>query len=694
MEKFNPLPLLAVLCTLSSKAQISHGGEPYNWGQPGMHQASLPALALTSLDRQALIAQEAQDNTGFKYGVQRVASVDILAQGQWDVLPDDRERCRFAMYSPGAVMLSLQFDLFDLPQDAFLFVYNKDRSFYIGGFTEANEQAWGGLATSVVPGDSIIIELLLPVNAITNGVLHLASITHGYKDIFNFGEQGLLRDYDPGYQSSPCHNNTICPVASAWQDQKRSVAMFLRPDGAGCTGTLMNNTAQDGTPYFYFANHCYQPNEDQWVFYFNYESPTCVGSTGPTTTNISGSDYRAADYFDDFGLVELSSMPPANYGVYYAGWDRSTNTPTSGTVILHPLYDVKKIAFDNNASTNFTSVIGTECWEQYWESGITEAVGSGSPLFNQSKRVVGNMHDGGQTCPTATTAFTAFGKMSESWDSGNPSTRLRDWLDPANTSMTLNGYDPNGGTPSISVRLQAFLQGPYVSGTGLMTDGLRSSGLIPLTEPYTALGYTHVGGGGATVQQSVLNVTGNSAVVDWVVVELRNKNNSAQVLGTRSALILRNGLVVATDGSSDVVFTLPADDYFIALRHRNHLGIMTQNAQALNSTAVLKNLANGGLNLYGGFAAATINIGGLNCMWMGDAVRNSQLKYTGTDNDRDPILTRIGGTIPTATVAGYYMEDCTMDGLVKYTGTVNDRDPILGNVGGTVPTATRNAQLP
>ena len=694
MEKFNPLPLLAVLCTLSSKAQISHGGQPYNWAGAGTHQATLPAVDLSGLDRQALIAQEAQDNTGFKYGVQRMASVDVLAQGQWDVLPDDRERCRLAVHSTGAVMLSLQFDQFNLPADAFVYVYNKDRSFFIGGFTEANEQAWGGLATSVVPGDSIVIEVMMPTSANGNGTLHLASITHGYKDIFNFGEQGLLRDYDPGYQSSPCHNNTICPVASAWQTEKRAVAMFLRPDGAGCTGSLMNNTLQNGTPYFYFANHCYQPNEDQWVFYFNYESATCVGSTGPTTTNISGSDYRAADYFDDFGLVQLSSTPPANYGVYYAGWDHSTNTPTSGTVIHHPLYDVKKITFDNNPSTTYTSAIGTVCWEQFWENGITEAVGSGSPLFNQNKRVVGVLHDGGQTCANATTAFSAFGKMSASWDSGNPSTRLRDWLDPANTTMTLNGYDPNGGSPSISVRLLAFLQGAYVSGTGSMNDGLRTAGLIPLAEPYTALGYTHVGGGGATVQQSVLNVAGNSAVVDWVVVELRNKNNSTQVLGTRSALILRNGLVVATDGFSDVVFALPADDYFIALRHRNHLGIMTQNAQALSSTAVLKNMANGSLNLFGGFAAATANVAGINCLWMGDAVRDSQVKYTGTDNDRDPILTRVGGTIPTATTSGYWIEDLTMDGVVKYTGAANDRDPILDNVGGTVPTATRNAQLP
>ncbi len=75
------------------------------------------------------------------------------------------------------------------------------------------------------------------------------------------------------------------------------------------------------------------------------------------------------------------------------------------------------------------------------------------------------------------------------------------------------------------------------------------------------------------------------------MVELRNKNNSSQILGTRSALLLRNGNIVDMNGTSDVVFAnLTADDYYIAIRHRNHLGIMTQNPQPVGTTAVLGNL--------------------------------------------------------------------------------------------------------
>ena len=87
-------------------------------------------------------------------------------------------------------------------------------------------------------------------------------------------------------------------------------------------------------------------------------------------------------------------------------------------------------------------------------------------------------------------------------------------------------------------------------------------------------------------------------------------------------------------------------------------------------------------------------MGGVRCLWAGDASRDGVLRYTGTGNDRDLVLTRIGGSVPTLTAIGYHPEDVNMDGVVKYTGSANDRDPILVNIGGTLPTATRTALLP
>ena len=70
------------------------------------------------------------------------------------------------------------------------------------------------------------------------------------------------------------------------------------------------------------------------------------------------------------------------------------------------------------------------------------------------------------------------------------------------------------------------------------------------------------------------------------------------------------------------------------------------------------------------------------------------LKYIGTNNDRDLVLSAIGGIVPTAVNNGYRSEDVNLDGVVKYVGSDNDRDVVLVNIGGVVPTNVRSAQLP
>ncbi|HQW88035.1 MAG TPA: hypothetical protein PLH93_12635, partial [Flavobacteriales bacterium] len=234
----------------------------------------------------------------------------------------------------------------------------------------------------------------------------------------------------------------------------------------------------------------------------------------------------------------------------------------------------------------------------------------------------------------------------------------------------------------------------FETSTGLMRGSLRSAGLVPLAEPYTALGFDAVNGsGGETTTGAVLAVSGSASVVDWVRVELRHKNNSASVVAVRHALLLRNGNVVDVDGTSDVAFSVPADNYHIAVRHRNHLGAMLATPQALSATATLKDLTLSATALYGG-ATATKAVNGVRCLYAGDANVSGHVKYSGADNDRDPILQKVGGLVPTSTVNGYHREDLNLDGVVRYTGTANDRDLILNNIGGTVPSSVLVELLP
>ena len=245
----------------------------------------------------------------------------------------------------------------------------------------------------------------------------------------------------------------------------------------------------------------------------------------------------------------------------------------------------------------------------------------------------------------------------------------------------------------VSLALTVKLEGPLDQGSGIMNDPLRTAGLIPATEPYTGLGFTQAaGGGGESFVPSVLTVAGNNAIVDWVRVELRAQPSPNVVVATRQALVQRDGDVVATDGLSPIQLGVGAGNYYVAVRHRNHLGAMTATAIALGPAPTTIDLSAPATATWGTNARKTI--GSITALWTGNARQDAELKYTGSNNDRDPILTVVGSTTPTNTVAGYQGVDVNMDGVIKYTGSGNDRDPILVNVGSTTPNNVRSEQLP
>lgn len=244
----------------------------------------------------------------------------------------------------------------------------------------------------------------------------------------------------------------------------------------------------------------------------------------------------------------------------------------------------------------------------------------------------------------------------------------------------------------VLVAPQLWLEGAYDGVAGSMRDDLRVAALLPLTEPYSALGYTHVGGGGESIAPGVLAVTGNNALVDWVVVELRASGDPATVLATRSAVLQRDGDVVDIDGTSPLSFGVPAGAYHVAVRHRNHLACMTLAPVTLSAASTTLDLRSGATATFG--TEARKQSGTQFLLWAGDVTFNGEIKYTGAANDRDPILARIGGVTPTATANGYFTDDVDLNGQVRYTGAGNDRDPILQNIGGLAPTVTRQAQLP
>lgn len=257
----------------------------------------------------------------------------------------------------------------------------------------------------------------------------------------------------------------------------------------------------------------------------------------------------------------------------------------------------------------------------------------------------------------------------------------------SSTAVSIASSTTSGCTP---VQIHVNLEGPWNGAD--MNDALRSAGYLPTTEPYGAMGW-HVGfGGGETVAASRLSITGDSAVVDWVLVQLRNGSNPNQILETRSGLLLRNGAVISASGSRPLVFGYASGSYNLAVRHRNHLGVMTASAIPFTGVSVVVDFRSLATSTWGTNAQKTI--GSVRAMWLGNTSGDAAIKYTGASNDRDPILVKVGGTTPNNTVNGYWREDVNLDGAVKYTGANNDRDPILLNVGSTTPNAVRTEQLP
>ena len=260
-----------------------------------------------------------------------------------------------------------------------------------------------------------------------------------------------------------------------------------------------------------------------------------------------------------------------------------------------------------------------------------------------------------------------------------------------NLSLGTLAITPTGS--NVLVNVDMLLEGPYDPFSGQMNDGMRVSGLIPLTEPYTALGYSQAaGGGGETVTPAVLNTTGANAVVDWVRVELRQAASPGTIVATRQGLLQRDGDVTAVNGTSPLTFNVAPGNYHVAVRHRNHLGAMTANAMALSGTATTVDFKGTGMATWG--TGGQKAIGGARALWAGNTSGDNAVKYTGSGNDRDPILTIVGSATPNGTVTAYSTRDTDLNGQVKYTGSGNDRDPILVNTGSTTPNATRVAQLP
>ncbi|MDQ3101371.1 MAG: hypothetical protein M3R08_08285, partial [Bacteroidota bacterium] len=199
--------------------------------------------------------------------------------------------------------------------------------------------------------------------------------------------------------------------------------------------------------------------------------------------------------------------------------------------------------------------------------------------------------------------------------------------------------------------------------------------------------------GTEAVPASVFSVTGNDAIVDWVLLELRDATTSTTVVARRAALIQRDGNIVDMDGVGPVKFPGVMDaSYHLAVRHRNHLGIMTASTYPLSGIPTMIDLTLASTATFGTNARRTV--GSVMTMWAGNANSNTLINYAGTANDRTAILNQLGATTFLTPLAGYYVTDVNLNGQVSYAGTSNDRTTLLNSLGATTFLTPIIEQLP
>lgn len=441
IKRFAVLCAVYVLFMLCGYGQNGVGGYPLSAFEqmipkPNEIRVNLPDSAMMAIRKDTV--NEKWNN---RIGIVVQTDINLMRDGLWS--KGDRgigDICRLRLSSEGAMALGLKFSNFELPEDGRLFVYNDDMSELLGAFTQGNNGE-GDLLTDYILGSSVVVEF--------NGRA---------EDWNNIKIDEVIYFYRGVESSGSCQVNVQCPEGDLYREQIKSVVKLecrVKNSIYHCSGTLINNSRTDRTPYILTAFHCAHNDSgaettaeeyNDWRFVFNYQRKNCMGEEVQPhhamygAKRIASSDWKnSVEIGSDFLLLKLNEMIPADLDVYYSGWDRSGIPENDGVSIHHPRGDYKKISTFKNSlvQTNFPN--GGDpmsFWKVRWAKtangfGVTEGGSSGAGLFNNRGSLIGTLTGGTSSC-SYTAGDDYFGMFSKSWASNGSSSdkQLAPWLDP------------------------------------------------------------------------------------------------------------------------------------------------------------------------------------------------------------------------------------------------------------------------
>ncbi len=346
----------------------------------------------------------------------------------------------FDVNSSALVELMVHIRQMDVDEDLYLWDMKRDRII----FDLAQHSVKSVLTPAFDPSTTLLVWKSGEGSTYTSAF----SIDHIYYQSIAEG-----RSLDIGFGTAlSCHPNAVCKQDSLMKLISNSAVRIrlVMAEGIGwCSGSFVNNTRNDKTPYLLTAFHCqydFTPLYDMWRFDFQYTSPTCNNpATEPSYFSHTGCSLVSAGQASDFLLVLLDEDVPFNQEVTFAGWNRDeTVTPDTSYLIHHPNADIRKISTSVNDATIHPNQIGwiegyttpaNHHFRLKFTEGGHESGSSGGPLFNEKGFLVGQLHGGTAGCEIANNAF--IGRLARSWNPGTtPQERLSDWLDPDQTGVT------------------------------------------------------------------------------------------------------------------------------------------------------------------------------------------------------------------------------------------------------------------
>ncbi|VAX37742.1 Lysyl endopeptidase, partial [hydrothermal vent metagenome] len=260
-----------------------------------MVRVELPAFTVPDIDWEAVAQREALDaEQGLAPRFAMPFDVDITpdTHGFWEQVSESMIVWRLRIRCDNAVSLNFGFDRYSMPEGGQLYIYETEGTRAIRPFTAQDNASHGELWTPATVGNDVVLELTIPVKALEELDLHLRVINTGYR--------GFDDIFDP--RSGACNVDVVCPDGDGWRGEIASVAVISTGGSLFCTGFMVNNTANDETPYFMTADHCgiSAGNAASLVTFWNYETSTCDGTPdGQLTDFQSGSFYRAGKVSSD-----------------------------------------------------------------------------------------------------------------------------------------------------------------------------------------------------------------------------------------------------------------------------------------------------------------------------------------------------------------------------------------------------------